>query len=112
MLLRAVSHDLRTPLTAISGASSALLENWSSLEERQQKKLISDIQTDAQWLIRMVENLLSVTRLQDGAAKLNKKPEVVEELAADAVQKIKQRFGSVAVTLSLPEQFFMVPMDC
>lgn len=111
MLLRAVSHDLRTPLTAISGASSALLENWGSLEERQQKKLISDIQTDAQWLIRMVENLLSVTRLQDGAAKLNKQPEVVEELAADAVQKIKQRFGSVAVTLSLPEQFFMVPMD-
>lgn len=111
MLLRAVSHDLRTPLTAISGASSALMDNWDQLEEMQQKKLIGDIQTDSQWLIRMVENLLSVTRIQDGVTKLKKKPEVVEELAADAVQKMKQRFGAVTITLSLPEQFFMVPMD-
>ncbi|MDY4976897.1 MAG: DUF4118 domain-containing protein [Clostridia bacterium] len=111
ILLRAVSHDLRTPLTAIWGASSALLENWEGLETAQQKKLIKDIQTDSQWLIRMVENLLSVTRIQDGVTKLKKKPEVVEELAADAVQKMKQRFGSVSITLSLPEQFFMVHMD-
>ena len=111
MLLRAVSHDLRTPLTAIWGASSALLDNWDHLKEDQKKKLVADIQTDSQWLTRMVENLLSVTRIQDGVAKLKKKPEVVEELAADAVQKIKQRFGAVTITLSLPEQFMMVPMD-
>ncbi len=111
ILLRAVSHDLRTPLTAISGASSALLDNWNQLEESQQKKLVKDIQADSQWLTRMVENLLSVTRIQDGITTLKKKPEVVEELVADAVQKMKQRFQNVTISLSLPDQFLMVPMD-
>lgn len=111
ILLRAVSHDLRTPLTAIGGASSALLDNWNQLEDSQKKKLIKDIQTDSQWLTRMVENLLSVTRVQDGVATLKKKPEVAEELAADAIQKIKQRFTNVTVSLSLPDQFLMIPMD-
>ena len=111
ILIRAVSHDLRTPLTAILGASSALLDNWNQLEEAHQKKLVKDIQTDSQWLIRMVENLLSVTRIQDGVTTLKKKPEVVEELVADAVQKMKQRFRDVTISLSLPDQFLMVPMD-
>ncbi len=111
ILLRSVSHDLRTPLTAISGASGALLENWENLDEAQQKKLIRNIQEDSQWLARMVENLLSVTKIQDGVTELKKKGEVVEELVADAIQKIKQRFSDVTVSLSLPDEFLMIPMD-
>lgn len=111
ILLRSVSHDLRTPLTAISGASGVLLENWEHLEEVQKKKLVQTIQEDSQWLARMVENLLSVTKIQDGITTLKKKDEVVEELIADAIQKIKQRFPAVTVSLSLPDEFLMVPMD-
>ena len=65
-LLRAISHDLRTPLTGILGASSAILENGDKLDKQMQDKLVTNIRDDSQWLIRMVENLLSVTRINEG----------------------------------------------
>ena len=83
-LLRAVSHDLRTPLTSISGASSAILENYDVLSDEQKCKLLGEVRTDADWLIRMVENLLSVTRLDSGQVALNKQDTVLDELI-DAV---------------------------
>ena len=68
-LLRAVSHDLRTPLTSIYGACSTVIENYDSLEKEQKLKLLGEACSDAQWLNRMVENLLSVTRFDGGRAK-------------------------------------------
>ena len=68
-LLRAISHDLRTPLTAISGSAITLLEN-DNLPDWQKKKLLGSINDDAEWLIRMVENLLSVTRIGLEAARI------------------------------------------
>lgn len=65
-LLRAISHDLRTPLTSIYGSSSTLISKYDALPKEQQLKLLGEIQEDSEWLIRMVENLLSVTRI-DGA---------------------------------------------
>ena len=65
-LLRAVSHDLRTPLTSIYGACSVILEGYDSISREQHLKLLTDIQSDAQWLVRMVENLLSITRIDSG----------------------------------------------
>ena len=65
-LLRAVSHDLRTPLTSIYGACSTVIENYDSLEKEQKLKLLGEACSDAQWLNRMVENLLSVTRFDGG----------------------------------------------
>ena len=62
-LLRAVSHDLRTPLTSIYGACSTVIDNYDSLGREQKVKLLSEACADAQWLNRMVENLLSVTRI-------------------------------------------------
>lgn len=62
-LLQAVSHDLRTPLTTISGSSTTLLENSSIMTEAQKAKIVTGIKEDSQWLIRMVENLLSITRI-------------------------------------------------
>ena len=110
-LLRAISHDLRTPLTSILGASSAILENDDVFDKDVKKELLSKIKEDSQWLIRMVENLLSITRFSDGIGKLNKSPEVAEEIAAEAVIKFKKRYYDISVTISVPDEILFVPMD-
>ena len=79
-LLRAVSHDLRTPLTSIYGSSSAIIENFDTIPDPQKLSLLKDIQSDSQWLCRMVENLLSVTRVDAGSVRLSKQSVVLEEL--------------------------------
>ena len=79
-LLRAVSHDLRTPLTSIYGSCSAIIENFDSIPKQKQLMLLKDIQADSQWLNRMVENLLSVTRVEADTVRLSKHSVVLEEL--------------------------------
>ncbi|MEA4898619.1 MAG: sensor histidine kinase KdpD [Christensenellaceae bacterium] len=110
-LLRAIAHDLRTPLAGILGASSAIRENGKSLDESIREKLNADIQEEAQWLIRMVENLLSVTRINETASKVTKHPEAAEEVVAEAVSRIKKRFPQRAVNVRVPEELLEVPMD-
>lgn len=73
-LLRSVSHDIRTPLTSIIGSTSAMLEN-PDLPEEDRMLLLGDVKDDAQWLIRVVENLLSITRMGDATTRLVKNPE-------------------------------------
>ena len=109
-LLRAISHDLRTPLTAISGSAITLLEN-DNLPDWQKKKLLGSINDDAEWLIRMVENLLSVTRIGLESARIEKQDEVAEEVIFSAISKFKAHFPGVAVTPQLPESVMLVPMD-
>ena len=77
-LLRAVSHDLRTPLTSIYGATSVIMDNYDSIGKEKQLKLLGEIHEDSQWLIRMVENLLSVTRIDDSITKISKSPLVLD----------------------------------
>ncbi len=110
-LLRSVSHDLRTPLTSIIGASSAILENKDRISAETHDKLISDIHEEAGWLIRMVENLLSVTRISNGPARLKKQPEAAEEIVAGAVSRVRSRFPEVGIHVTVPDDFLMVPMD-
>ncbi|MEA4912052.1 MAG: DUF4118 domain-containing protein [Oscillospiraceae bacterium] len=111
-LLRAVSHDLRTPLTSILGAASAVIENDAALTSEQRVTLLTGAQEDAQWLIRMVENLLAVTRIDtQGAAKIQKSPEPAEEVAADAVAKFKKRFSEDQIEVCVPDEYLLVPMD-
>ncbi len=110
-LLRAVSHDLRTPLTAIYGASSAIIENYDSLPRERQLKLLGDIQGDAQWLVRMVENLLSVTRVDADGVRLKKQETVLEELIDTVLVKFHKHYPEQAVQVSLPEDFVTIPMD-
>lgn len=112
-LLRAVSHDLRTPLTSILGASSAIAENDDALTKQERLKLLSEINEEALWLIRMVENLLTVTRIdgEHSGAKINKTPEAAEELVAEAVFKFKKRFPEQEVSVKVPPELLMVPMD-
>ena len=109
-LLRAVSHDIRTPLTGIVGATNVLLEE-EDLSPQQRRELLVDANEDAQWLIRVVENLLSVTRLGAENTKLTKSPEAAEEVIEGSVAKFCKRYPQVKVKVSLPEQLLMVPMD-
>lgn len=111
-LLRAVSHDLRTPLTSIIGASSSYLDNEDSLPSGDKRALVSQIREDADWLLHMVENLLSVTRITDsGEGTLKKTPEAMEEILLDAISTIRKRYPSMQVRMSLPEDLLIVPMD-
>ena len=110
-LLRAVSHDLRTPLTAISGSISAVLES-PEMDRQQQTELLEDARQDADWLCRMVENLLSVTRIGDGqTGQLHKQEEALEEVLGAAVLAFRKRNPQVEVTVSVPDTLLLVPMD-
>jgi len=108
--MRAISHDLRTPLTSIVGSTSALMESDAHLSEEQKKLLLSEIRDDASWLIRMVENVLSVTRIR-GEAKIQTTPEPLEELVGEVVGKFKKRYPDRQIAVSIPDDLVFVPMD-
>ena len=110
-LLRAVSHDLRTPLTSIYGASSTVIENYESLSPEQHLKLLGEVREDAQWLIRMVENLLSVTRLDGEQVQVVKTPTVLEELIDTVLVKFHKRCPGRKVQVEIPEDFISIPVD-
>lgn len=110
-LLRAISHDLRTPLTSIYGSSSTVMENYDSLGKEKQLKLIKEINEDSVWLIRMVENLLSVTRINDKGVKIKKIPVVLEEMMDVILAKFQQKYPSVNIEASLPDEFISLLAD-
>lgn len=110
-LLRAVSHDLRTPLTTIYGSSTTLLENELTMRPEQREKILRGIKEDSEWLIRMVENLLSVTRLDSGQIRILKTPTVLEELVDSVVLKFKKRYPGCPLNLELPGDMILIPMD-
>lgn len=110
-LLRSVSHDIRTPLTSIMGATSTILEN-PGLSQDDQRELLEDARDEAQWLIRVVENLLSITRISDTqTAQITKEPEAAEEVLGEAVRKFRKRFQQIKVTVEAPDTLLLVPMD-
>ena len=110
-LLRAVSHDLRTPLTTIYGASSSILDNYEKLNDTQKTQMIGGIKEDSEWLIHMVENLLSITRIDSGRVKLIKTPTVLEELIDSVILKFKKSYPYQRVELDMPDDVVIIPMD-
>ncbi len=111
-LLRAVSHDLRTPLTSILGATTAVIENDAALTSEERCALLQGARDDAEWLIRMVENLLSVTRIDPGDdPQLNREPEAAEELVSESVSKFRKRFPGREVEVSVPDNLVLVAAD-
>lgn len=110
-LLRAISHDLRTPLTSIIGTADNYLEHGDAMTGEERTHLIEAISEDANWLLNMVENLLSVTRIQGEGASVTTTLEPLEEVIPDAVIRFHKRLPDAQVQVTIPEDFIMVPMD-
>ena len=110
-LLRAVSHDLRTPLTTIYSSSSALLENYDHFSNEQRVEMIKGISEDSQWLYRMVENLLSVTKLDGDNVKIIKTETVLDELVDSVLVKFAKRYPNQPIDVDIPDEFISIPMD-
>ena len=111
-LLRAISHDLRTPLTSITGSLNAVIENDHLLPPAERTELLSDARKDAEWLINMVENLLSITRMEGGKEPhLHKEIQVIEEVMGEAVGRFRKQYPELKVELSVPDEILFAPMD-
>ena len=110
-LLRAISHDLRTPLTTIYGACTTLRDQGDLLTQEQKDQMLLGVQEDAQWLTRMVENLLSVTRIDAAQVQLNKTLTAADELIDSVLVKFHNRYPAQKVELELPEELILIPMD-
>ena len=110
-LLRAVSHDLRTPLTSIMGNADNLLSSGESMDRNTQRQLYSDIYTDAQWLTGMVENLLSASRMEDGSLKLNMNTELMDDMIAEAVRHMGRRLDGFHLDIHRAEALLFIQAD-
>lgn len=110
-LLRSVSHDLRTPLTAISGKADLLATEGELLDAETRRKTASDIHDEAEWLTEVVENILSMTRLEDGAVTLNMQPEAVEDVVAAALEHVLRDTGHHVVRVEAPDELVIAQMD-
>ena len=109
-LLRAVSHDIRTPLTAIVGGIDTILENGEKLSPETRTSLLENMRDESNWLIGVVENLLSVTRMS-GASNIKKELEAGEEVLSAAAMKFQRHYPATRVEISAPDTLLMIPMD-
>jgi len=109
-LLRAISHDLRTPLTSILGASTTMLEREGELDKEMGKTLLEDIRETAQWLIHTAENLLTITKLSGETIHLKKTLEAAEEVVAGSVSIVRRRFPGCHIHMRSPQNLLFVPM--
>ena len=111
-LLRAVSHDLRTPLTSIIGSISTVMDEGEHLSLEEQRLLLGDAKADAEWLVRMVENLLSITRMSDKEQVcITRSPELVEEIIGECCANFKKRNPDIALDIRIPQEPVVVSVD-
>ena len=111
-LLRAISHDFRTPLTSMIGSTNAVLEADGHLSEAEKRKLLTDARSEAEWMFNMVENLLSITRIgADSATELHTEPELVEEVVGEAVSRFKRQYPGFPVQVDCQDSLLFVKMD-
>lgn len=110
-LLRSISHDLRTPLTSISGNASNLLSNEDKFDTKTKKQLYADIYDDSMWLINLVENLLSVTKIEEGKLNIRLQAELLDEVIAEALQHISRKKTEHVIVFNASEEFMLVKID-
>ena len=109
-LLRAISHDLRTPLCSISGNADMLLSNNDRLDEATRHQIYTDIYDDSEWLIGVVENLLSITRLNDGRLKFKFTDQLLDEVIAESLRHISRKHDDYKIMADC-EELVLVRMD-
>lgn len=110
-LLRAISHDLRTPLTSISGNAANLLSDYDRLDDQTRKQMFTDILEDSQWLISLVENLLSVTRIEEGRMNLQMLPQLIEEVMEEALRHIRRKNLDHEISVEYKDELMLAKMD-
>lgn len=110
MLLRSISHDLRTPLTTIKSGAQLICDS-PRMSEEDRNEILSDIVEKTEWTIRLVENLLSLTRIDSEKLTVRKRPEAVEEVIPQAVRTVRGRLGGRKIHYDLPDAMLLVPMD-
>ncbi|MGI6070372.1 MAG: DUF4118 domain-containing protein [Blautia sp.] len=110
-LLRAISHDLRTPLTSITGNARVLMDNEEVLDKERRNGLYVSIYDDSMWLINLVENLLSVTRIENGTMRIKMEPELLEEVFHEALQHLDRRAVEHVITAELEDDMLMARID-
>ena len=110
-LLRAISHDLRTPLTSISGNAGVLIANANEIASEKKMQLYMDIYDDSMWLINLVENLLAVTRIEDGTMNLRLKPELMDDVIAEALRHINRKKTEHCITVTHADELTLARMD-
>lgn len=110
-LLRSISHDLRTPLTSISGNAGVLLSSENALSPQKKRELYNDIYEDSLWLINLVENLLSVTRIEDGTMHLTLTAELIDEVIRESLHHINRKSVDYLISYHEPDEYLLAKMD-
>ena len=110
-LLRAISHDLRSPLTSISGNAGVLMEKGIVLDENKKQELYRSIYDDAMWLVNLTENLLSITRIENGTMQLKVEPQLLDEVFQEALKHVDRKAQEHHISVELPDDLLMARMD-
>lgn len=110
-LLRAISHDLRTPLTSISGNASNLLSNWERMDDETRRQVFADISDDSEWLIGLVENLLSVTRIEEGRMNFNMSVQLMDEVIDEALKHINRKGSHHNISVEYGDGLLLTRID-
>ncbi|MEG0070816.1 MAG: sensor histidine kinase KdpD [Raoultibacter sp.] len=110
-LLRTISHDLRTPLTSISGDADVLLNDAGCMDEAQKHRMYQDIYDDSSWLIALVENLLSVTRIDESTRQIETHPELVGDVVRAALAHVSRKAEKHRVSVDIPDELLLAQMD-
>lgn len=110
-LLRAISHDLRTPLTSISGSAGNLLANYDKMDSASRVQTFTDIYDDSIWLINLVENLLTVTRIEGGQVDLNQTVELMDEVIAEALRHVNRKSQEHTIRVRSSQDLLLAYID-
>ncbi len=110
-LLRSISHDIRTPLTSISGNASNLLSHYHQLDDETRKQIFSDIYDDSEWLIDLVENLLSISRIENGQMELHLSSEVVSDVIEEALKYVDKNAAEHTIKVQNTDDILLVDID-
>lgn len=110
-LLRAISHDLRTPLTAISGSAGNLMANYKKMDDDLREQTFTDIYDDSMWLINLVENLLAVTRIEGGQVDLNQSMELMDEVISEALKHVNRNCRKHTILVTSANDIILVHID-